>query len=1234
MSANIFGQTMLDNYDGVGDLTYTEEASGTVWNVNTTLDYYEGQTNSSSAPEHSYASYDLTGSIAGWNLNKANSNTWFGWMDLNRTSVSGWGGTNYSCGMVLASNNADFNSGSPAGYAVAFRNSPDELVLVKFSGNITSGSTNLWSGATELVSSGYTYTDGDNGVNFFVEFLSDGTWKISYIAGAQLSDANATNSANYTGGNATSANDETYVGTTYKYSGWIYAHSSSATAEARFDNFGAGQTSVDPVTNLVIINASSTSANITWTLPGGYNSANNSILVFVRASSAVTQGTPTNAPSTYTANTTFGSGTAYENDANAYCVYKGDGTSVTVTGLTAGTVYHVLVYNVEDAGPTYSVAAIANTRSLWEDVEAGSKTSYDVGSDGCLANDDVTLTAGSWRLCDVLRGTSGSDNFNGIAAMRAISSGTATMNFDLPNGAQTLTMYHAKYGTDNSTTWVLEKSVDAATSWIQVGSEITTSSTTLTQATFTVNEACAVRFRIRKTDGTASNRTNWDDIEVTNYTGTCIKDNYYRSTATGDWDNAATWEVSTDLAVWNPATNTPSAEAKTVTVRSPDKVTLQAGGPAITLDEITVDVGGTLEYQNTSGNITINNGTGVDLIVNGTFEDHDIQAGNAILFLTGATWQLGAAATMLKTNTGPSTIWRDNYQGGMTAIPDGSGGALWHLKKTGANTPGFSSTGGTFYPNLTLENTSGTAWSNGVGAKFVGASDFPTIKGNLDVGGAGSVSTVTLRTENRNATPVVVKGNTTIRSGHVMIIGDETGAPTGGTGFQFEGNVTVDGTLDYEATDATNTNRLLKFTNTSAQSVSGTGTLNVYNMEIDKSTNDVTLSRNVTVDNLLTLTAGDIISSSASRLTLETTATVSPSDANKKAGSATSFVSGIMDRKVNSSTTEYEFPMGHNGTGNWRPMTVKPRDATARTWTVEFKWSDGTVDYGTAIQANELITSMNSDYYHEITRAPVSGNADIKMFYEQSDITSWGITEADMVIGHWDGADWNNWSLNAAGDWVRDATNNWVQVLNANAFSPGGPGGGGGTTPIELLAFNAKYIAGKVHLDWATATEINNDFYTIERCQTNCNPNYPENWEIVITVDGAGNSNEELSYIAYDDDPYGGISYYRLKQTDFDGQFEYFDVVAVEIPAENETIINVYLNDGIVFVNVNSSEEKIFQIKITNVLGEKLVENNYVIQKGNNLISIDDLQSLPMQMLLISIMNESEKHTKKIIIEK
>jgi hypothetical protein len=96
--------------------------------------------------------------------------------------------------------------------------------------------------------------------------------------------------------------------------------------------------------------------------------------------------------------------------------------------------------------------------------------------------------------------------------------------------------------------------------------------------------------------------------------------------------------------------------------------------------------------------------------------------------------------------------------------------------------------------------------------------------------------------------------------------------------------------------------------------------------------------------------------------------------------------------------------------------------------------------------------------------------------------------------------------------------------------------------PIELLRFNARLIDTHVAIDWATASELNNDYFVVERAGEDLV------WEQLMTVNGAGNSNELIRYQEKDRSPLRGISYYRLKQVDFDGEFSYSDPVSIFNP--------------------------------------------------------------------------------------
>ena len=93
--------------------------------------------------------------------------------------------------------------------------------------------------------------------------------------------------------------------------------------------------------------------------------------------------------------------------------------------------------------------------------------------------------------------------------------------------------------------------------------------------------------------------------------------------------------------------------------------------------------------------------------------------------------------------------------------------------------------------------------------------------------------------------------------------------------------------------------------------------------------------------------------------------------------------------------------------------------------------------------------------------------------------------------------------------------------------------------PIDLISFESEVNPEYIELTWVTATELNNDFFTLERSSD------LYAWEIVGYVQGAGTTSEIQHYSYRDHSPREGISYYRLKQTDFDGQFEYFGPLSV-----------------------------------------------------------------------------------------
>ncbi|WP_343523468.1 DNA/RNA non-specific endonuclease [Pedobacter sp.] len=146
----------------------------------------------------------------------------------------------------------------------------------------------------------------------------------------------------------------------------------------------------------------------------------------------------------------------------------------------------------------------AVTTGFPETFESGTKGSYAVAS--------VTLSSGSWTLDDALIGNLAADAKNGSQSVRIRNTGTVSMNFDV-SGANTVTVAHAKYGTDASSTWQLWYSTNGGSSWQQSGSTVTSSTTALSTVTFNTSISGNVRFQIRKVSG-GTNRINIDDFSI------------------------------------------------------------------------------------------------------------------------------------------------------------------------------------------------------------------------------------------------------------------------------------------------------------------------------------------------------------------------------------------------------------------------------------------------------------------------------------------------------------------------------------------------------------------------------------------------------------------------------------------------------------------------------------------------------------------------------------------------
>lgn len=140
---------------------------------------------------------------------------------------------------------------------------------------------------------------------------------------------------------------------------------------------------------------------------------------------------------------------------------------------------------------------------------------------------------------------------------------------------------------------------------------------------------------------------------------------------------------------------------------------------------------------------------------------------------------------------------------------------------------------------------------------------------------------------------------------------------------------------------------------------------------------------------------------------------------------------------------------------------------------------------------------------------------------------------------------------NDPGNVDQDCTNNCCGALCNDSGDDLGTEGQA-VLPIELLYFKADVSNTSVLIKWATATELNNDYFTIERSTDGLS------FETIATTDGAGNSTQQVNYCHSDFPDYYGLIYYRLKQTDFDGAFEQFQIIAVRFEPEGGIGSKIY----------------------------------------------------------------------------
>jgi hypothetical protein len=646
---------------------------------------------------------------------------------------------------------------------------------------------------------------------------------------------------------------------------------------------------------------------------------------------------------------------------------------------------------------------------------------------------------------------------------------------------------------------------------------------------------------------------------------------YYRSKNNGDWCNVNNWEASTDNILWNNATKVPDNNESDITISGGHSIRIYDTQNSLMIDQTNISTNATLIWK--SNTLTIADGTGIDLLVNGTF--YDSSSAN-INFATYATWALTANANYIKSGSGVATGWRDNYHLGMSSIPVNSN---WYIRKSGTMNPALTSIGATYYGNLIVDNNSGTAWDAFmIASKFSGFSDFPTIKGNFDIGGS-EADAVIFYSENNSPSPILVKGNVTIKNGCGFVLDDAT-TTTGSTGLEVQGNLTVNGFLDYTITDVNNTNRLLLFSGNSDQVITGIGSLRIYNLKSDKTAGSLILDRNITIDNILTLTNGKI-DLNQNKITINNGTSGAVSRTNGWLESEDTDNSSKVQWNIGTSIGQHIFPFGKNASvyipfifnlisGNIGNITVSTYGTPANN-----------LPWPLAPQAvlnldrQGIDNSTNTvDRFWQLDKTGTTGVADIIFTYDDAEEPS---NEVNLAAQRYDKTT-DNWQI----PWVTQSdnpTNNTITVTGVTSFSAWTLTAINLPLPLQLLSFKATNTNNIVLLNWMVSDINELSYFKIQRSVDGIT------FEDITTV----NKTNKNNYV-YEDKVFEDLKilYYRIKII---GNTENYSAILL-IDLKQQYSAAVYPNpfENIINISTDENSTQNIKVKVLDVYGSVLME--------------------------------------------
>lgn len=604
---------------------------------------------------------------------------------------------------------------------------------------------------------------------------------------------------------------------------------------------------------------------------------------------------------------------------------------------------------------------------------------------------------------------------------------------------------------------------------------------------------------------------------------------------------------------------------------------IDINGGTLEMDAGTTTITGNIDsdggkVQMDGGTMTIN-GTGgidgIDLANSGEFEVN----GGTVNVGNGTTENLTIAGGVLDVNSGTVNV-KANMT--MTSGTLEMGGGTVNASTAATSGPQVNLTGGTY--NLTggtidIKNT--TTGGAGTCLSITGGTTVGTISGGtVKVSATNANGQINVAASRKIYNLEIASTGVTIDLDAAIDI-DAACTLTSGT-FQTDNfNITLGGNWTNNGGTFTEGTSRVTFDGGSAQTIAGSSAETFYAITASNASG-ITITTGPTITNDVTFSSGDITAATSSQPIIFDVSATATTAADG------SHVVGYCKKNTNS-ITKFTFPVG-DGTA-YRSLAVTPAGGGDTNWNVKYF----TTGYGDYTLTGGGINHVSQNEYWTIDRAGTSPvNSTIELSWDaNSDADA---NYAELIVAHYNGADWQTCGGNShsgngtAGTLSSDAgwgTYSPFTLASTTANNP---------LPVTLLSFRAAKLNNYVDINWSTSSEINNDYFTIERSSNG------EDFETIGTVKGAGNSNAFLDYYFNDEQPLKGVSYYRLKQTDFDGKYSHSDIAPIFF-GETAAHFTVYPNpsNGELLKIALNSEEQFATVKvdILNLLGERIFSQSF-----------------------------------------